>query len=148
MAVVQGLHADVYLPFWKLTGNTTKGNSAQHFVPAFGQTRFEQIYRICRRASHLLPNMSAWSELQGSDAVIPASLSPDTAAAIAEATIYRARHENDMGEFEAMPVPEEFTANKVDIVYVPCRANDYFYVDTVSGDLSVERALVEFGNNF
>ncbi|MEK7774401.1 MAG: hypothetical protein AAB305_00765, partial [Candidatus Zixiibacteriota bacterium] len=131
------------IPFWKLSAESGGIGKPPMYIPAFGGQRFEQVYRVSRRATHVIPKFSGESDATSGLKTYPATVGPDTAAAIAEAVIYRAKHENTMGEYENLPVPEDFTPVRADLVYIPFIISDYFYVDAITGDLSIERVLLD-----
>ena len=141
--VVGSPEGKAMIPFWKLSAESGGAGKSPMYIPAFGGQRFEQVYRVSRRATHVIPKFSGETDATTGLKTYPATVGPDTAAAIAEAVIYRAKHENTMGEYENLPVPEDFTPVRADLVYIPFGISDYFYVDAIAGDLSIERALLD-----
>jgi DNA-directed RNA polymerase subunit RPC12/RpoP len=131
------------IPFWRLSTDSSGSDKVPLYVPAFGGQRFEQVYRVSRRASYVIPRFTGETDATIGLKTYPATVGPETAAAVAEAIIYRAKHENTLGEFENLPVPEDFAPTRADLTYVPFVLSDYFYVDAITGDLSIERALLD-----
>jgi predicted RNA-binding Zn-ribbon protein involved in translation (DUF1610 family)/ribosomal protein S27E len=128
--------SDPLIPFW---GFRVSEAAPPTLIPAFRIANAEAMYRLSRRISGAASRLAALVELAGHDRLAPVTLDRAEAQAIADVLTYRKALEFDeRARFVQSPKSDNCT-----LLFVPFRAEEYFYRDMVTGAVTFERALLK-----
>jgi len=142
--------ADRYLPFWSL--KMSENDAARlrpHFggmfasdrlvIPAARIVNFEALYRLAKRMSTASPKLNLTAATRFDRRFRPVEVPLEEALTLADIIIYRdklnktspgAVHRND------------FRPDDIALIYIPFHRQNYFYVDSALGAVTVEKNLV------
>ncbi len=109
-------------------------------LPAFAVPNFEALYRLTKRLSAAVPKIETVpvDNLQGQ--YRPVTLSAQDARRLTGVVIHRCRITADPNCSRS---DDLFEPVQTKLIYLPFRAEHYFFVDCVLGAITFERALVD-----
>ncbi|MEW5994835.1 MAG: hypothetical protein AB1744_10630 [Candidatus Zixiibacteriota bacterium] len=139
---------DQLFPFWSLSLNeqvTSQGRrlsrSPHHtdriVIPAFRITNFEAFYRLSKRISAAVSRFSLTTLDSPEHRLMPVSVSPSEAAALARAVVFR----DEIGS-NSYRGDTDLRVDQLDLFYAPFHPEHYFYVDSVLGAVTFEKSAV------
>ncbi len=140
-----------YFPFWafaipprlqprlkRLFGGLH--DSDQLVIPAFRTTAFDGLYRLTKRVSAALPNVATVPLTGFKDQLRPASLHPEEARLLADVIVRRAELDHQSSQ-DADDI--DFHQVTCRLIYLPFRAETYFYVDSLMHSVTFEKKLID-----
>ncbi len=142
---------DRLLPFWsfrlggpdaarvqRLMGGIY--NSEFFVVPAFRLTNFEAAYRLSKRMSAACARLEM-AVVDGPDGrFLPVTVGPSEAIILGQAIIYREEISKDA---RSEPGDVNLQVQQARLFYAPFHLEQYFYVDSAIGAVTVEKSLVD-----
>jgi len=141
---------DIMIPFWSFKipaaeASAVRGlfggiyHSDRLVIPAFRVKNFEAVYKLAKRMSAASARIDLVPVDQFSPQFESVGLSMTEALTLAEIIIYRAMvARND----SVTPDNTEFNPLDVSLIYIPFQPQSYYYVDTVLGAITFEKALL------
>jgi ribosomal protein S27E len=109
-------------------------------IPAFRVPNFEALYRLSKRLSAAVPqiDMSPVSGL--GTRYLPVTLSAKEAERLTGVIIHRRRIKSDANCSRS---DIDFRPAQVRLLYIPFRAEHYFFVDSILGAITFEKAMIQ-----
>lgn len=107
-------------------------------IPAFRTTGFDGAYRLTRRMTAVLPQLSPEPLGEVCQRCQPVGISLAEAVLMAEVAVYRAL----LGPGYNGAAKPEIVPRDVSLIYAPFRPQNYFYVDSLTGAVTFEKRLV------
>jgi len=141
---------DVMIPFWSFKIPATEASAVRGLfggiyhsdrlvIPAFRVKNFEAVYKLAKRMSAASAKIDLAPVEQFSPQFESVGISMTEALTLAEIIIYRAMVGRDDS---VTPENTEFNPLDVSLFYVPFQPQSYYYVDTVLGAVTFEKALL------
>lgn len=110
------------------------------FVPAIGSSNFEAIHRLAKRMSAAQGKLTTEIAESFDERFLPVRIGQTEALAMAEMIVCRELVEH------GHKLPDEgiiIEPQSVGLIFVPFHLENYFYVDSVLGAVSLERTLLD-----
>jgi hypothetical protein len=133
-----------FFPFWIIPTTTGRllgfpSDAAVIAIPAFKIPNFEALYRLCKRVSTASEKIDN-AEIESLDnRFVPVDILPSEAITLANVIYYRYSMEKT-GQLPKREMILEF--EKLSLNYLPFRAENYFFVDSVLKSVTFEKKLV------
>jgi hypothetical protein len=105
-------------------------------VPGFKMRNLEAMYRLCKRMSSMAPKLTLSICEKLAPKQLPVTISAEEASTMVELIWRREVVGRDMKRDANSPA---FSPTEIALVYAPFHAEDYFFVDSVSGAVTFER---------
>lgn len=121
---------DLLVPFWQC---------ANSIVPAFRISNAEAMFRLSRRVSRVFGRLSFGSSIGAASRLAPCGVTPGEAVAIDQIITFREQIEANP---RALFQPAANANRPTELLFIPFRPRDYFWVDSVIDSISFERALL------
>ncbi|MCM2271603.1 MAG: hypothetical protein NDJ18_03485 [candidate division Zixibacteria bacterium] len=124
-------------PFWMIHARSnTYGTEDRFLIPAFEMRNAETTFRLIRRMSTAIDHIAYERAAEPLANAVPASRSIDAALTFIEIHWYRRSAESVVptGAFKQSP------PSSIQLIYIPFREDQYFFVDAVLGAVTFEKA--------
>ena len=122
---------DLLVPFWRI---------GESVIPAFRISNAEAMYRLARRVSGGVNKLVFDSAIESFSNISPITLSQREAAIVSAIVDYRLKLDrNPRATFQ---LTGELPESK-ELLLIPFRAQEYFWVDSILSAISFERALLK-----
>jgi DNA-directed RNA polymerase subunit RPC12/RpoP len=133
---VEPLPDDLLVPFWRITSAT---GAASAMIPAFRIANAEAGYRLAHRMTGAAPRLRTIATgPSASSQIAPVNVDASEARVLADVVSFRhALERNENAKFVESGPPQATS-----LVFVPFHPDEYFWVDSVLGAVTFERALL------
>ncbi|MBK7142748.1 MAG: hypothetical protein IPH75_11785 [bacterium] len=128
----------LFFPFWIIQATTERSDKQMQFVvPAFEMRNAETVYRLSSRMTTAIEKIPCELMKDMIRQEIPVSRSIEDAITLLEILWYRRAAERDVLKNKAF---EPCQPQSIQLAFLPFRAEQYFYVDTVLNAVTFEKA--------
>lgn len=138
LASTQAIKDDTTIfPFWMIRFKSSSAATEDRFlIPAFEMRNAESTFRLIRRMSKAIDHIEYARKTEPLERTVPASRSIDEALTFIEIHWYRRSAESvlPVGTFEPLQ------PTSIQLIYIPFREDQYFYVDSVLEAVTFEKA--------
>jgi len=142
---------DPLFPFWKLKlpseiiGQAVSPGLKESMpdyliIPAFRGRNFEAIKRLAGRITNMAASLPQEKPDEISKGLYPVTVSYPEAVALAEILIFSNRIIRNR---QMTADRESLSPEKAGLLYVPFHLQNYFFVDSVTGDITFEKSIVQ-----
>ncbi len=124
-------------PFWMIHSKSNAATTEDRFlIPAFEMRNAESTFRLIRRMSKAIDHIQHEKAIGPQENAVPASRSIDEALTFIEIHWYRRSAESVVpaGAYN------QSQPSSIQLIYIPFREDQYFFVDTVLGAVTFEKA--------
>lgn len=122
---------DLLVPFWRI---------GESIVPAFRISNAEAMYRLTRRVTGGIGKLVFEGAIESTSNISPVTLSQREAAIVSAIVDYRFKLDrNSKATFQLPGALPEST----ELLLIPFRPEEYFWVDSILSAISFERALLK-----